>query len=248
MVVAHRGVSGSAPELTEAAFRLALETGCDGVELDVQMLGDGTLVAFHDPDVGRTTDGAGLLSEHTLASVKKLDAGSWFNRAFPEKARPEYAGLRVLTFQEALDLLREGPQELFVEVKHPELYPPEFESLLLGCLRENRLEARTRLMSFSAASLGKVKALCPSMRTSLLAHLPEPSPVEAALEAGAVELGLLHSLATPVLVEEARKRGLAFSVWAVDEPEDIRRALALGVDSVTSNHPGRVLAAMSAPL
>jgi glycerophosphoryl diester phosphodiesterase len=245
MVIAHRGASGRAPETTLEAYRLAIETGCDGVEADVQMLGDGTLVAFHDPDVGRTTDGAGTLAEHTLESIKRLDAGSWFNRAFPEKARREYAGLRVPTLQELLDLLRESPQELFLEIKSPELHPPEFESLLLDALRVNRFEGRTRMMSFSAASLAKVKSLRPGMRTSLLAHRAAPSLADAALEAGADELGVLHELAAPELVDAAHRRGLVFSVWTVDEPEDVRRMLALGVDCITSNHPERVLAALA---
>jgi glycerophosphoryl diester phosphodiesterase len=240
-VVAHRGASGYAPEITLEAYRQAIATGCDGVETDVQMLGDGTLIAFHDPDVKRTTDGDGRLSEHTLASIKKLDVGSWFNRAFPEKARSGYAGLQVPTLQEILDLLKETSLELLLEIKSPELYPADFEERLMACVEANRFADRTLFMSFSAPSIRKIKSLRPSARTALLAYQLEPDPVEAAREAGANELGILYKLVTPGLVAAARKHDIAFSVWTPDEPEDIRRMIDLGVDCITSNYPDRLL-------
>jgi glycerophosphoryl diester phosphodiesterase len=157
-VIAHRGASGYAPEITLEAYRIALEMNCDGVELDVQMLQDGTLIAFHDPEVTRTTSGSGLISEHTLESIKKLDAGSWFNKAYPEKARLEYIGLQVPTLQEIFDLLKESSLELFIEIKSPELYPANFEAAILALVCENHLENRTRFLSFNSQSLLKIKS------------------------------------------------------------------------------------------
>ena len=240
-IIAHRGASGYAPEITLEAYRQVVPMGCDGVELDVQMLRDGTLIAFHDPDVERTTDGRGQLLDYTLESIKKLDAGSWFNRAFPEKARPEYAGLQVPTLDEILKLLKESHLEFFIEIKNPELYPPDFETRLIECVEENQLVERTLFMSFSAASIRKIKTLRPAARTALLACLMMPDPVSAARDAGADELGIYYHLASPELIESARKYDITFSVWTVDDPEDIRRMLALGVDCITSNYPDRPL-------
>lgn len=214
---------------------------CDGVELDVQILCDGTLIAFHDLDVGRTTDGAGPLSDYTFESIKTLDAGGWFNRAFPEKARPEYVGLRVPTLEEILKLLKESPLEFFIEIKNPELYSPDFEEKLIECVCKNQLENRIVFMSFSDASIRKIKKLRAAARTALLVHQMVPDPVSAALDAGADELGILHKLATSALIDTARKHNIGFSVWTVDEPEDMRRMLTLGVDCVTSNYPDRLI-------
>jgi glycerophosphoryl diester phosphodiesterase len=240
-IIAHRGASGYAPEITLEAYRQVIPTGCDGVELDVQMLCDGTLIAFHDTDVGRTTDGTGPLSGYTLEAIKKLDAGAWFNRAFPEKARPEYVGLRVPALEEILKLLKESPLEFFIEIKNPELYPPDFEARVIECVDKNQLEDRTLFMSFSGVSIGKIKTLRASSRTALLVCRMTPDPVSAARAAGADVLGILHDLATPALIESARKYDIGFSVWTVDEPEDMRRMLALGVDCVTSNYPDRLV-------
>lgn len=245
-VIAHRGASGCAPEITLEAYRIALEMNCDGVELDVQMLQDGTLVAFHDSEVTRTTNGSGLISEHTMESIKKLDAGSWFNKANPEKARPEYVGLQVPILQEIFDLLKDSPLELFIEIKSPELYPANFEAAILEIVCSNHLENRTRFLSFSSSSLQKIKTLNPAMHTTLLAYTTNPDPITAAREAGANELGILHKIATPAMIESAHKCNLLFSVWTVDLPEDMQHMIDLGVDCITSNYPDRLLQLLKA--
>ena len=240
-VIAHRGVSGHVPEITMEAYRQAVELGCDGTETDVQMLGDGTLIAFHDPDVKRTTDGIGMLAEYTLELIRKLDAGSWFNRTFPEKARAEYVGLQVPTLQEILDLLKTSPLELLLEIKSPELYSPDFEERIIACIEANQFIRRTLFMSFSVPSIRKVKLLRSTARTALLACQMEPDPIATARDVGADELGILHTLATPTLVAAARKYDIAFSVWTPDKPADLHRMIDLGVDCITSNYPDRLL-------
>ena len=76
-VVAHRGASADRPEHTLAAYQLALEEGADGVECDVRLTRDGHLVCVHDRRIDRTSTGTGLVSEMTLAQLRKLDYGSW---------------------------------------------------------------------------------------------------------------------------------------------------------------------------
>src|SRR5438093_1650322 len=134
-VVAHRGASGWAPETTPASYRLALEMKADYLELDVQMTKDGEIVAIHDSLVDRTTNGKGAIGKITLAQLKELDAGSWFNRTYPEKASREFAGQRVPTLQEVIDLAKNSGAGLYIETKNPELYPPNFEAKLLDILR-----------------------------------------------------------------------------------------------------------------
>ena len=101
IICAHRGLDDSAPENTLAAFGAALKRGM-AIEFDVQMTIDGSAVVMHDWTVDRTTDGSGSVSQLTLAEVKALDAGSWYG--------PEFAGLRVPTLNETLDLVRSRAQ------------------------------------------------------------------------------------------------------------------------------------------
>ena len=109
-VAAHRGNSKYYPENTLAAFRSAIELNMDMVEIDLHMTQDGTLILMHDHTVDRTTDGTGLIREKTLAEIKLLDARGWKDTRF--------AGERVPTFEEFLELFRDQPQMLFnIELK-----------------------------------------------------------------------------------------------------------------------------------
>jgi glycerophosphoryl diester phosphodiesterase len=224
---------------------MALQMGVDFVEADVHRSRDGVLVAFHDADVRRTTNGTGYISDLTLAELKALDAGSWFNDAFPEKARPEYAGLRVPALQEVIDIVKENDAGLFIEIKDPDRYQPDLEATLLSLIHKNRMEDRVRILSFSAQSLRKIKELEASMPTVFLVARPGRNPVEASLEIPADELGILHTQATAGLVLEAHRCGLRISVWTVDRPEDMKRMIDLGVDRITTNYPDRLIRLMA---
>ncbi len=116
---AHRGASGDFPENTMEAFRAGLEAGADRLELDVHASADGTVMIFHDESLDRTTDGSGLLSEHTLAELKALDAGYRFKAddgTYPHRA----AGIRVaslpLRFRQMANRLRPSIFNMLVVV------------------------------------------------------------------------------------------------------------------------------------
>lgn len=174
--VAHRGASAYAPEHTAAAYRLAIEQGADYVEQDLQVTKDGQLVCLHDLTLDRTTnaeqvfpgrnrtvdrEGRALpgwhVSDFTLAEIKQLDAGSWFD--------PKFTGEKILTFQEAIDLVR-GKAGIFPETKAPEVYGSlgfDMEKLVMEVLRTSRLDAPGAdpktpviIQSFSADSLKKM--------------------------------------------------------------------------------------------
>jgi glycerophosphoryl diester phosphodiesterase len=240
-IVGHRGASGYAPETTIASYRMALQMGADFVETDVHMSRDGVLISIHDADVSRTTNGKGLVADLTLAELKTLDAGSWFNIAFPDKAHPHFAELRIPTLQEVVDVVKDSPTGLFIEIKDPERYPPDLESDLLSLIRHNRMESRARVLSFHERSLRKTKELDLSMPTVLLVAKPDRNPVHAALDIAADELGILYTQVTASLIEEAHQNGLLISVWTVDRPEDMKRMMILGVDRITTNYPDRLV-------
>lgn len=132
-VVAHRGASFDAPEETIPAYILARDLGADYLELDVQRTRDGVLIALHDDLLERTTNIAQVfpkrakdpVSTFTLAEIKQLDAGSWFNKAYPDRARDSYAGLQILTLDEVIDIAEGGANKpgLYIETKVPSQFP-----------------------------------------------------------------------------------------------------------------------------
>ena len=95
IVIAHRGSTYWTPEETESAYRWARNMGADYLEVDIQRTKDGVLLALHDNDLTRTTNIENIYplrlqnhsSDFTYEEILKLDAGSWFNRANPERAR-----------------------------------------------------------------------------------------------------------------------------------------------------------------
>ena len=239
-MVSHRGASGYAPEATLAAYRLAREMGADAWELDVRMSRDREIVALHDSSVNRTTDGKGKVGKLTLAELKKLDAGSWFNRSFPAKARPDFVGQRIPTLQDIIDLAREGTSGLYIELKDPGS-SSGLESVVISIVRRNHFEGRVSLISFDAASLEEVKTLDPAIRTALVTNNASNDPVRAALAVNADELAIRHQSLTERLADESRRAGLSLTVWTVDQERDMKQALALGVDTIITNYPDRLI-------
>jgi glycerophosphoryl diester phosphodiesterase len=189
--VAHRGASAYAPEHTLAAYRLALEQGADYVEQDLQITKDGVLVCLHDLTLERTTNVKEVfperfrrergratwpVSDFTLEEIKRLDAGSWFDAKF--------AGERVPTWQEAIDLVR-GKAGLFPETKGPEVYGSrgfDMEDLVLRQLAKNGLDrpgadpkTPVIIQSFSPESLQKMRTMGTRLTLVLLISDGDPN-------------------------------------------------------------------------
>jgi glycerophosphoryl diester phosphodiesterase len=165
-VIAHRGASFDAPEETVPSYTLARELGADYLEMDIQRTKDGVLIALHDDTLERTTNIAQVypdrvkdpLSSFTLEEIKRLDAGSWFNKAHPDRARASYAGLKILTLDEVIDIAEGGKNKpgLYIETKVPAQFPGIEEDL------KNKLAQRGWLSPRPAAEKGHVN----------VAHMP----------------------------------------------------------------------------
>lgn len=132
-VIAHRGDSYHAPEETRPAYKLARDEGADYLELDLQRTRDGRLIALHDTNLKRTTNIEDVfpkraddpINTFTLAEIKQLDAGSWFNKTYPDRARPGFKGLKILTLDEVRQIAEGGDNHpgLYLETKAPDLFP-----------------------------------------------------------------------------------------------------------------------------
>lgn len=234
---AHRGASRDAPENTLAAFRLALEMGADGVELDVQASKDGEAVVIHDFTVDRTTDGHGAVRDKTLAELKELDAGSWFDERF--------AGQRIPTLQEVI--LEVGQQlVLDIEIKAKALSSAPLVAEVVRLIEDHNLVHRAIVSSFNPFVLRRVKRLNPHIPTGLLYHFDLPGHLLRTLLVFLANPDALHPekhLVTQEYMAWAKERGYRVNVWTVDEPAEMERLIALGVDGVITNRP-EVLASL----
>jgi glycerophosphoryl diester phosphodiesterase len=242
-IVAHRGGAALWPENGLAAFRGALALGVDAVELDVHQTRDGEVVVLHDPTLDRTTTGRGPVSERTWAELATVAL-----RGAPDE--------RVPRLRDVLELLRPpGAPGLLLEVKvdaNGAAYPG-IEERIVRLLGETGLAGRTTVMAFEWDTLERVRALDPGLRlTALLSRrgAERLGGVEGAARLAATkanDLGIERTLLSPPVVAAARAAGLTIGVWTVNDPDELRVALAAGVDYVTTDRPDLALRLRGAP-
>jgi glycerophosphoryl diester phosphodiesterase len=231
-----------------AAFQGAVDLGYQYLETDLHATRDGVLVTIHDYTLDRTTDGSGWVSECTLQEVKRLDAGYRFSpdgdQTFPFRGK----GLTVPTFAEVVEAF---PQvRLNVDLKDEG--PPGVERLA-SFIEEHHLHDRI----LAACSQTKV---IEEFRRRTGDRVATPSTnSEATRFWFASRLGLTKFLRCPYdalqvpprrgrltvvdrcFVRAAHRRGLQVHVWTVDEPDEMRHLLDLGVDGLMSNRPDLLL-------
>lgn len=195
-IIAHRGASYLAPEETAPAYLLAREMGVDYLELDLQRTKDGVLIAVHDDDLRRTTNIAEVfpgrktdaVDKFTFTELQSLDAGSWFNRRFPDRARASFKNVRILRLEDVMNIAESGSHKpgLYIETKSARRFPGVEKQLAeiltaRGWIKplgrgvsesprteRARVPARVIFQSFEPDSLARLKELAPQVPAMLL--------------------------------------------------------------------------------
>lgn len=231
-IFAHRGASGHAPENTLEAFRLAVQMGADGIELDVHLSKDGELVVIHDETVDRTTNGTGLVCGKTLAELKELDAS---------KGMEGYAGARIPTLGEVYDLIRDTGLMINVEVKTDAIQYADIEKKCLALEKEKGMQGRILYSSFNHYTLANILHLEPQAQTGLLYMSGLYQPWEYAKYTGAKYIHpYIPNLLLPGLVEGCHENGIGINLWTVNDEETMKQCLKFGVGIIT-DYPDRAV-------
>lgn len=231
LIVAHRGLLKVAPENTLANFRACLELRL-GFEFDVQRTRDGHLICLHDTTVNRTTDGTGKVADLTLAEIKKLDAGSWFDSQF--------TGERVPTIDEVLELVsRYRQHEILVAVDFKDANVEQDVVRLAekhGVLSKLIFIGRTIQESEVRDNL---KAASPKAETAAVAN--NAGEFKDALGAGNADWVYLRYLAPASEILQVHQTGkrtfIAGPTVSGDLPANWRRITAAGVDAILTDYP-----------
>lgn len=222
LVVGHRGAAAVAPANTVAGLEAAIAAGADLVEFDV---------------------GPDLRLAHS-----------------PAEARPD-----APTLDEALELLASRPVGLHVDVKGP-----GYEDGIVSAVRRRGLAGRVLVSTAWAASARRFAELAPDLPRAIgyphdrygVSRLRWPAPLTragaAALRAAmplrlpllvqrshATALALHHTLCGPAAVGAAHRRGIPVLGWTVDEPADVERLAAAGVDAIVSDDPAAAFDALA---
>lgn len=226
-VFAHRGASQYAPENTLEAFRLAMEQGAEGIELDVHLSADGELVVIHDETLERTTNGTGLVKEHTLAQLQALRADNHMEG---------FEAARIPTLRQVLELVRPGDMQVNIELKTGILWYEGIEKKTLELVKELGMQDRVVYSSFNHYSIERVRGLDPQAETAYLYSdiICDVERYAAAHGVNGLHPGLWN-IKMPGFLKTYLDSGLAVRVWTVNEEEDLRRLMQAGADVITND-------------
>lgn len=260
----HRGARGLAPENTLQAFQRALELGVNTLELDVVMSKDNQLVVSHEPwmnaDICIDSDGNAFekarekeynMYQMTYEEIKAYDCGSKFNPAFPEQnLEPTHKPLlkdvlqmadsigknhgRKVNFNIEIKSLPEGD-----DIYHPK--PEVFVKHVMDLLNQEIELKKVNLQSFDFRVLKELHQSYPEVRLAALVYQVD---LETALE----QLGFVPEIYSPYfplvnksMVDVSHAKGMKVIPWTVNEPEQMKSLLQLGVDGLITDYPNRAL-------
>ncbi len=257
--IAHRGARSLAPENTLAAARKALAVGADMWEVDISVTADGELVLMHDDSLARTTNAPArfprrspwTVTTFTRAELSALDAGSWFVEEdpfgeiqaghVPPEELQSYRGEHIPTVREAVRFTVSHHWRINLELK---ALPPPMQDFpvvekVLEIIAEEGAEECVVLSSFVHRWLREIRERNPRLKVAALIGYGEAQEVDwDTLEFSTYNLRL--SLATPERIQRLREAGREVNVWVVNEEEEMRRLIALGVTGIFTDFPQRL--------
>jgi len=227
VAIAHRGEHLHHPENTLPAFQEAIRLGADFIEVDVRTTADGKLVLSHDGNVARRTTSQGEIAKMTFDEVRKLDAGI--------KSGPEFAGTRIPTFDEALDLAR-GKIGIYVDVKRASAKD------LVTHIDEHGIS--DHVVIYAGLRLSKdIQALNPKLKV-----MPESQSVATAkqlieeLHPRVIAFGARDFTPEIIrLVKEAHVEIYVDRMGTTDAPAGWQSAIDAGADGIQTDRPGELV-------
>lgn len=238
LITAHRGNSSVRPENTLPAFQSALDAKADLVELDYYHSADGVPVVIHDEFLDRTTNSEGILGQaklivgdFSLADLRKLDTGSWFDAAF--------AGTRLPTLVESLDLIQTRSVTL-IERKAGD------PATLVQLLEEKKLTDHVVVQAFDWEFISACRKLSPRLTLGTLSG--KPANLEQLQAAAATGTDLIvwdHKKIGREQIAQIHQLGKKAWVYTVDEPDRAAQLIAAGIDGIITNKPAEMLQIVS---
>jgi glycerophosphoryl diester phosphodiesterase len=233
-VTAHRGASGYAPENTIAAFNKAIEMGADYSELDVQETLDGYIVLTHDANLKRCTGVDKNVYDLTLAEIKKLDAGSWFDTSFANERIPE--------LREVISAVK-GKMKLNIELK-TNGHQVNLADSTVKIVKEMEFADQCIFTSFDYNEIKRVKEIDSTLKTGLIFGAL-PANIDVYTDPNIDLLSAEQTIVDNSMVSKALQNNKEVHVWTVNNKNQIIRLLRLGVANIITNYPDLVLGYVS---
>lgn len=230
-IFAHRGSSAYAPENTVAAFDLAYRQGADAIELDAKLTVDGHVVVIHDQTVDRTTGASGRISELSLAELRELDVGSYFDVSFQ--------GERIPTLDEVFEVIG---QQIYINVELTN-YASIFDALpdnVAKLVQKHNLSKRVLFSSFNPFALIRIRRILPETSIALLALPGKRGALARSWVGNLLSYQALHTKYSDVdtdLLVKTHSRMCQLNAYTVNQEEDIRHLISIGIDGIITDDP-----------
>jgi len=205
------------------------------VEVDVHLSQDNRMVVIHDATTKRTAGGVDLKVKETNAeALRKLDVGTF-------KAK-EFAGERIPLLAEVVQSIPPG-RKLYIEIKCGKEILPALRQLLV----ESGKMSQVVIIGFSLETVAESRKLIDVPTYWLkgtekvkdteqwIPH--DPKLIQMVKDKGLDGLDVHFAGVTEEFARAVKASGLGFYVWTVDDPDEARRLVQLGVDGITTNRP-----------
>lgn len=223
LITAHRGNSDKAPENTISALNLAILAGANYAEVDVQQLQDGSLILCHDPNLQRLAGINKNIWEFNYQQLQQFCVGSWFSSNF--------AGEKIPLLTTAIDTVK-GKLKLNLELKlngHEVNLPHK----VVETIREKNFEKDCVITSFDYPTLLIVRQLAPEIKIGKIIARPEENISELDVDFYSVSA----QVATIDFINFAHTNNKEVHVWTINELEQIKHFISLGVDNIITDKP-----------
>ena len=226
---AHRGFSTAAPENSMPAFGAAVALGADEIEFDIWSTSDGVLVSSHDSTLERVSNGSGKIYEHTYAELCELDFGY--------KYSDTYKGLKIPTFEEILQKFA-GRTIMNIHVKIWDIGAenPMIEQIV-ALIRKYDCEKHVYFMTTNDRIIKQVMEYAPDIPICVGwdgNHDPM-SMVDRAISLGAYKVQLFKPYFNQETVDKAHAHGILCNVFWADDPDEARKYIDMGIDTILTN-------------
>jgi glycerophosphoryl diester phosphodiesterase len=203
-------------------------------EIDVTLSSDGQVVVIHDTTLQRTTNGHGDVLKFSLADLRKLDAGSWFSKAFTGERIPTLDAMLAEVDDRIL---------LNVEIKSEAVGLGVVEKVA-AAIRAQGMTDEIVVSSFSPTALEKMHALAPEIRTAVLYNKEVHQgmdPMEIVTGVGASAFNIKGVRLTPEMLRRCHEHGIPVAVYTVNKKRHMRKTIERGVDAIFTDRPDRLL-------
>lgn len=234
IIIAHRGASAYYPENTMTAFQAAADMNAEMIELDIMLSKDGVPVVFHDALLDNHTNGKGEISAYTLAELKQLDAGSWFD--------PSFAGERIPTLEEVLEFAA-GTIALNIEIKTEAVTDDLKGGVAEKCLalvRKYGMEEHVLFSSFDYRAVQHLKELDSNIPVALLYERKQAgkrTPSQLMTDYNADAFNCSFRQLSKKRLADIKAHNIPVFVYTVDKVSRMRKLLSRGVTGIFTNKP-----------